>query len=496
MTANDSKQLFVESEPEQLAIAFLNQIQTSGLYSRQVMERLIDLAVGEDEQTAEMASRAFFTSIVERLADSFEPASVSLYNRALAHLIDRVRSTDGGQMLNRRLKDFRLETEDDLVARAESLRHFQLRAWTPEVKRGIRRVIALSRVTLGADVAITSVIIERMKLEIPDVEIVLVGGRKAQELFGGDPQVSFKEIDYRRAGSVLERLFSWTDVLSAIEETTGDLGRGEYLIVDPDSRLTQLGLLPVGNYGSFTDYLFFSSREYGSDTRRSLGQLTSLWLDELFASSEQLYPSLSLDRNDIDKASELINRMRGGNRPIVSINFGVGGNPLKRLGDEFENSLVARLIADGAIVILDKGAGEEESRRAEAIISSVKRAGSEGRQIRVIETSEEALPGLLNAGRVETDLLVWSGRIGLFAALISESDLYIGYDSAGQHIAAALGVPSIDVFAGYSSPRMLDRWRPAGRAETRVVAVDSADVDESAILSDVLGHAAEIKDEG
>ena len=66
----------------------------------------------------------------------------------------------------------------------------------------------------------------------------------------------------------------------------------------------------------------------------------------------------------------------------------------------------------------------------------------------------------------------------MLAGLIGESDLYIGYDSAGQHIAAALGVPCIDVFAGYSSRRMLDRWRPTGKASTRVVAVDPANGDD------------------
>ena len=49
----------------------------------------------------------------------------------------------------------------------------------------IQRIIVLSRVTLGADVAITSVIIERMKRNFPLAEIVLAGGSKAPQLFGG-----------------------------------------------------------------------------------------------------------------------------------------------------------------------------------------------------------------------------------------------------------------------------------------------------------------------
>jgi ADP-heptose:LPS heptosyltransferase len=82
----------------------------------------------------------------------------------------------------------------------------------------------------------------------------------------------------------------------------------------------------------------------------------------------------------------------------------------------------------------------------------------------------------------------------MLAALIGESDLYIGYDSAGQHIAAALGVPCIDVFAGSSSPRMLDRWKPTGKAETRVVPVDTlAQVPDAAeVVAKVLRHADDL----
>jgi len=62
----------------------------------------------------------------------------------------------------------------------------------------------------------------------------------------------------------------------------------------------------------------------------------------------------------------------------------------------------------------------------------------------------------------------WEGDYAPFASMISRSQLYIGYDSAGQHVAAACGVPLISVFAGYVSDRMFQRWYPTGfRADTR-----------------------------
>jgi ADP-heptose:LPS heptosyltransferase len=54
----------------------------------------------------------------------------------------------------------------------------------------------------------------------------------------------------------------------------------------------------------------------------------------------------------------------------------------------------------------------------------------------------------------------------------------VGYDSAGQHVAAAAGVPLISVFAGFPAPRMFERWRPAGEG-CRVIRVDRPEVEET-----------------
>jgi ADP-heptose:LPS heptosyltransferase len=485
---NDARQHTTEGDPRRLVSEFLSEYHSSGRYLRENVSRLAELALSENQEVAEPATAALFTSLVERLADSFDAAAVSLYNRVFAQVIQRCRATGRGRAIDRALANFRLESEEDLIARAESLRHGQ----ALDRPSNVRRVIVLSRVTLGADIAISSVIIERMKREFPNAEIALVGGRKAAELFGGDSRLSFKEISYRRAGATIERLLSWLDLLDAVRELTDGLERGESLIVDPDTRLTQLGLLPLARDES--GYLFFPSREYGDSTSESLGRLTSAWLDGVFGARHITYPRLSLARSDRDAAGSLVKRLRQASpRPVVAINFGVGENPMKRAGDEFERSLVSQLVCEGATVILDRGAGEDEMLRADAIIKHA----NESLSARVIEANEGNLANLLSRDSIEGQIIVWSGRIGLLAALISESDLYIGYDSAGQHIAAALGVPCIDVFAGFVSPRMPDRWRPTGARETRVVIVDEmTGADTNALLAGVLAHARELLNGG
>jgi ADP-heptose:LPS heptosyltransferase len=479
-----------EEAAARLASEFLGELRTSGLYLGEHLSRLAGLAMSADGRAAKEAAAAIFKRIVEPLADSFDPAAVSLYNRAFAQLVQLCRAAPGGDPLDSRLDEFGLSAGADIISRADGLRRVRPVADPDRLARDTKRAVVLSRVTLGADVAITSVAIERLKRALPLAEIVLVGGRKAAELFGGDPRLSFREVDYQRAGTLMGRLLSWIDLLDAVAELRRGLARGQCLVVDPDTRLTQLGLLPVTHqHGG--DYLFFPSREYGHASALALGELTSLWLDEVFGAAETTRPRVSLARRDLEQAGEMIGRLRrGGAQRVVSINFGVGENPMKRLDDEFEKSLVVRLIAQGATVVFDKGAGEEEARRADAVIAEATPVSGLG----VIELDETNLARHLSSDRMRAALVVWRGRIGAFAAMIGQSDLYIGYDSAGQHIAAALGVPCVDVFAGFTSPRMLDRWRPTGKAESRVIAVDGEGnrVDSRAVLADTLNHACEM----
>lgn len=495
----------MEILPEQLIAEFLSEYRSSGSYGRDRIAQLARLATSEDARTAESATRAVFTSLVERLADSFEPEAVTLYNRAFSQVIQASRRGPGSKLLDDELENFNLHSEDDLIARADTLRRTRQVTSANGAPGKVRRIVVLSRVTLGADVAITSVIIERMQRNFPASEIVLVGGSKAPELFGGNPRLRFREIAYRRSGTTIERLLSWIDLLACIRDLTHGLTRGEHLIVDPDTRLTQLGLLPADRSDFANphgpdlaikepDYLFFPSREYRSDTSQSLSELTSSWLDEVLGESVRTYPRVSMSANDIEAAGDLINPLRRGARPIIAINFGVGGNQLKRVGGDFEATLVARLVQEGAAIVLDKGAGEGEGSRADAVIAEAARIERDGRRVRAVEVNEQSLMEARGSGRLDADILVWNGRIGMLGALIGESDLYIGYDSAGQHIAAALGVKCIDVFAGFSSPRMLQRWRPTGRAETRIVAIDTlhgaGDADD--VVAKVLRHASEM----
>jgi len=126
----------------------------------------------------------------------------------------------------------------------------------------------------------------------------------------------------------------------------------------------------------------------------------------------------------------------------------VGENEAKRLPDPFEEELLKLLAETGLTIGIDMGAGGAE---AERVRCAMARSGVEAQ--------------------------FWTGSFAGFANWIAGSRLYVGYDSAGQHVAAACGVPLISVFAGFPCPRMFERWRPNGGKAT-VIRVDRPDPKE------------------
>ena len=351
-------------------------------------ERLLDDLVEGDR------SRALFRIVAERLADLFEPRLCEVYAGLFSEAIAR------------RIPGLHAE---HLVARYERVRRPRKFDRDPAA---IRNVFVLSRVTLGADVAITSVMLDAAKQCFPNVQIYFVGPQKAWELFAADPQLSHIAIAYGRSGTLDDRLSIWP----ALRET---MGKPASIVIDPDSRLTQLGLLPICPE---EDYYFFESRSYGGDGGEPLSVLARRWVSETFG---------------VDAARPYVRTGLDATKVATTVSLGVGENPAKRIPDSFEEELLGRLPRP---ILIDRGGGGEEADRVERAVA---RAG----------------PGIA----------MWDGSFAGFAAHIQRSHLYVGYDSAGGHVAAACGVPLISIFTGFASERMFQRWRPTGPGPVHVV---------------------------
>lgn len=384
----------------EFAQEILDSCLHDGTWPARALEALVERALDPaDPFLATAATRALFGIVIERLGDLFEPALCDVYARLFSHVISRA------------LPAYNAE---DLLIRYGRIR--QVRRFPGgEVKR----VLVLSRVTLGADVAVTSVALAAAKDRFPDAEICLVGPQKNTELFGADTRIGYIPVSYGRSGLLLDRLTAAAELQTVADETGT-------IVIDPDSRLTQLGLIPICEDPR---YYFFESRAFGGQLETPLPQLTAEWLAEVFDTPPtQPYVAPTPQERIAD----------------VTVSLGVGGNATKRLDDAFEFEIVSALLRRGRPILLDRGAGEEEAARVDAL---VQRLGS---------------PPLLH---------VHSGSYASFASHIVQSKLYVGYDSAGQHVASAMGVPLVSVFTGYVCDRMLARWRPHS-SRSRVVAID------------------------
>ena len=346
----------------------------------------------------EPSGQALFGILVEGLSDRFEPALCDVYARLFSQAIPGA----GLALYNRVRQPHRVANEP-------------------------ARVILLSRVTLGADVAVTSVLLAAAKQAFPNAEIVFAGPRKNFELFAADPRLTHAAVEYRR-GSLPERL-------AVRDELTKLAAAPDCLVLDPDSRLTQLGLLPICDEDR---YHLFESRRFGGANDLNLPTLAAQWSHETLGVLNPV-PYAAVGPTPWSARVPLDPLL-----PYIAVSLGVGENPAKRIPDPFESELLA-LLATRAPLVIDKGAGGEEAVRVE-------RAA--------------ALSG--------AQATFWEGSFAGFARIIAGSSLYVGYDSAGQHVAAACGVPLISVFAGFPTLRMFHRWRPSGPRVT-VIRVDQPD---------------------
>jgi len=436
---------------------------------------LVELATQKDPDLARLGSHAIFSEVIETLGDAFDRALCDRYIAFFARVIEYCRRLAGAEWLDQRLSRFNLHGEEALVRRAVSLR--QVRRFTGSP----RKILVLSRVTLGADVAVTSVVLQKMMKTFPEAQLVLLCGERAALLFEGEARVRVNTIQYPRGGGLLERLAVWPMVLDAIEQESSSLP-DRFIVVDPDSRLTQLGMLPVGPHDC--GYYFFESRSYAKPGVDALSELTAAWLDEVFGpDAAPARPAVWLPTKAVEFSREIRKAVGGRRAPCVSINLGVGDNEAKRIEDPFEFRLLSELLNRGRRIFLDKGIGPEELERSERLLREL-----QGANHAVVEIEEG---GNINTrGVANASVIAWRGSLAGFGAIIDQSDLYIGYDSACQHVAAALGVRVIDIFAGFRSPMIPRRWKPSGTAPVTVITVDPQGTPEIEKILDAVLEAS------
>lgn len=448
---------------EEIAMAFLDRHYFNDEFEADHLRLLCEMSTFFDaDELNRIGASALFGIVVEGLCDNFEELQTAAYNRLMSYIIDYCAGLPDGGSLRECMEAFGIGGFEGLFQRIERLRKTSCNY--RELPADPRRIVVLSRVTIGADVAVTSVLVQRLCRTFPRAEVVVLGSGKVDALFSGHPRVRVRSLEYERRGGLLERLQSWFRVLQAIEQESAGLAAEEFLLADPDSRLSQLGVLPLCNDRS---YLFFSSRSSQSFPQHlSISEMVNDWYNRLTGENDSCYPAVWLDSSLQQHARASVAGLRArGARRVVAVNFGVGGNARKRVDDLFEEQVILELLKQpGTVVLLDKGFGAEEVGRSDALLQAAASAG-----YGVVDTSFSGLD------RVADDPVLIGIEAGIdqAAALIGQSDEFIGYDSACQHIAAAQGIPTYTIFAGSNNIRFVRRWCPYGLGRREIIHVDT-----------------------
>lgn len=416
-------------------------------------------ADAEDEAVRSPAIAALFGGLVEPLNDSFTPAGRALYAELFPRVVWPICAAR--PPLRAALAAEGVGDLEGLLARYRSVRARAL-ADTPWSGPAPRAIAVLSRVTIGADILLTSVAVQRLAQRFPQARLHLLGDAKLAGLFGGLPGLTVEPIAYPRRGPLGERLGSWL----AVRERVRALGCDA--VVAPDSRLDQLGILPVGD----------PARSLLWENLLPPGAPESLatCLDRSLARRLGLPPQPAcLPRVAFDAATAALAQRLGralGPGPWAAVKLDHGGNPAKALPRAAEVALLHRLRAQGWRVLLDRGFGPAELANSDALLAAA--------ALPAVDVAAGAqdpgrpLAALADGALAEAPAVRLAGSIAAWGAGVAHCRLALSYDSVGHHLAAALGVPVVVAFTGYADAAFPIAWQPRGPGPVQVVPIATA----------------------
>ena len=425
-------------------------------------DAIADAADSEDETLRNAGLSALFAGLIEPLNDGFTPAGRAVYARIFGRMVWRIAARQPA--LAQALAGFGVTSEATLLAR-----HARVRQATAIPATEPRTVAVLSRVTIGADILLTSLALQAAHARWPAARVVLIGDGKLAGLFAGLPQMSVRPLTYARRGPLRDRLAAWLTLVEALRAEQADV------VIAPDSRLDQLGLLPVCPEAH---YLLWENCQPEGVAVRSLADLFAAWLDQRLGAGRcaGLTPALALDAPTQARQRRLAAAF--GAAPLCAVKLDHGGNPAKALPRAAEVLMLRRLRELGWRILLDRGFGADELANSDALLSALGMTAVDlddsGKGLGL--AVDELLPGCL----APANILRFHGSIAGWAAACACCQLAFSYDSVGHHLAAALGVPVVVAFTGFADPDFPVAWQPRGIAPVTLHAIPTTDKDDPA----------------
>lgn len=286
------------------------------------------------------------------------------------------------------------------------------------------------------DVVLSFPAIRALRHFFPNVEIVVAVRKKAADLVSIHPDITAVIPVEKQKTSFMEAFRRQTDFFSKLRQFRFDMAidlrtgtRGAILCFLSGAKM-RIGFKaddePFWRNSVFNHLikLKYTPGQYVADYYSSLLQRFGIPIHDR-------NPELKLDTDRLFNAKNFLDQKRiPDNRPIVAIQpFSLWG--YKEWGVEKYARLIKRIVSVYDAGVLITG-GPSESKKADTLL-------------RLIDEPVYSLVG-------ETSLAEYAG-------ILKCCDLFIGGDSAGIHIAAAVGTPTVSIF-GPSAP---SSWAPRGK---------------------------------
>lgn len=329
-----------------------------------------------------------------------------------------------------------------------------------EDKDRIKKVILLSRNTIGAEAYINGLIINRILETLTNAKILFIDSNDIGKHIFNHPKISavtgFKnkdgeEISFkwnRQNMQILDRFEYTANLANYIETEISGLEKGEAIVIDADTRLSQTGaMLICDNSIHYFIETALENDEVNIEKVESFGILCNKYLNRIFNENKIGYPKIYLPKEDKQKAKEIREKLPK-NKPVIMLHFG-SGLKSKSLSPEFEKQLALESFKFGVPLIVKPPVDWE------------------------LEKINRTIKFLNNNGKKEgEDFFTFNGPLSTFTSLIGEMDLCIVYDSQCQHMAAALEIPFITLFTGHINRIFLKRWTPLSKNFFRIIEID------------------------
>lgn len=386
-------------------------------------DSLLDLALSGAPTQAQAGTRAIFAPIIAQ-CDALDPEARGAAARDLCALWPRLAAHPAagelGAALAEALAADGLVSADALLARHDAIRSGS--AW--KAPADPRLLLVLSRVTVGADIALTAPLLARLHARFPRATLLLVAAAPTLDLLGELPGVRGYRMAYPRGGTLLERVDLWRRLRLLVHDLDPDA------VVAADSRLDQLGTLPLSR--PERTLLVEPTADLGTG---NLSAAVNRRFDALCGAGDHAPPRLGLP--PAERGAQL------------AIKLDVGGDRAKALPFGTEVRLLAEALQVGEVA-LDAGLGAAEAHHAARVDLALREAG-------------------------HTPPARHQGGLATWAAITAGARAALACDSAHGHLAAALGVPTTVLFHASVPERFRRAWTPSGPA--RALALSASELD-------------------